>query len=176
MLLWSSITDVVELCGSSNVREDVKLTPVRQDVKTTKNVWKSEMVASHFLQVQVKSQVISCKSKSSHKSCGPVASQVKSQVIWPQVKSSHKSFGPNASQVTSHFVQVSSQVAHYFVQKYWSKKLYSKMEQALHEASVFFCYSGQLVQIAIGQIVQHVEFRTTDRRALSWNHPKTAQA
>ena len=54
----------------------------------------AEMAASHFLQVQVKSQVISLQV------------QVKSQVIWSDVKSSHKSFGPNTSQVTSLFVQV----------------------------------------------------------------------
>ena len=62
-------------------------TPSRQS-------YAAEMAASHFLQVQVKSQVISLQV------------QVKSQVIWSDVKSSHKSFGPNTSQVTSVFVQV----------------------------------------------------------------------
>ena len=56
-----------------------------------------EMAASHFLQVQVKSQVIWSDVKSS---------QVTSHLVRRQVKSSHKSFGPNTSQVTSLFVQV----------------------------------------------------------------------
>ena len=61
----------------------------------------TEMAASHFLQVQVKSQVISLQV------------QVKSQVIWSDVKSSHKSFSQTSSQVTSHLVQtqVKSQVS-----------------------------------------------------------------
>ena len=61
----------------------------------------TEMAASHFVQVQVKSQVIS------------LLVQVKSQVIWSDVKSSHKSFGQTSSQVTSHLVQtqVKSQVS-----------------------------------------------------------------
>ena len=72
------------------------------------------MTASHFLQVQVKSQVISLQV------------QVKSQVISVKEdtyrgkkkkgktsKSSHKSFGQTSSQVTSHLVQtqVKSQVS-----------------------------------------------------------------
>ncbi len=42
----------------------------------------SEMVTSHILQVQVKSQVIYFKLKSSPSHFRRVASQVKSRVIW----------------------------------------------------------------------------------------------
>ena len=62
-----------------------------------------ELYASHFLQVQVKSQVICCKSKSSHKFFGQRASQVKSQVISTPVKSSHKSSQVKSSQAKSQF-------------------------------------------------------------------------
>ena len=54
-------------------------------------VYIAEMAASHFLQVQVKSQVIS------------VQVQVKSQVIWSKHKSSHKSLCPSTSQVAHYF-------------------------------------------------------------------------
>ena len=64
-----------------------------------------EMAASHFLQVQVKSQVISLQVQVNSQVIS-VQVQVKSQVIWSDVKSSHKSFDPNTSQVTSPFVQV----------------------------------------------------------------------
>ena len=90
----------------------------------------AEMAASHFLQVQVKSQVISLQVQVKSQVISvqvqvksqviSLQVQVKSQVIWSdvkssqvtshlvrrQVKSSHKSFGPNTSQVTSLFVQV----------------------------------------------------------------------
>ena len=75
-----------------------------------------EMAASHFLQVQVKSQVISLQVQVKSQVISlqvqvksqviSLQVQVKSQVIWSDVKSSHKSFGPNTSQVTSLFVQV----------------------------------------------------------------------
>ena len=83
------------------------------------NLYLSEMAASHFLQVQVKSQVISLqvqvksqvislqvqvKSQLSHFLASP--SQVTSHLVRRQVKSSHKSFGPNTSQVTNLFAQV----------------------------------------------------------------------
>jgi hypothetical protein len=68
----------------------------------------AELLTSPMLQVQVKSQVISCKSKSSHKSFGLSSSQVKSQVIWSKSKSiqvtSHSEWQVNSSQVTSHFM------------------------------------------------------------------------
>ena len=67
--------------------------------------WYPEMAASHFLQVQVKSQVISLQVQVKSQVIS-LQVQVKSQVIWSDVKSSHKSFGPNTSQVTSLFVQV----------------------------------------------------------------------
>ena len=76
----------------------------------------AEMAASHFLQVQVKSQVISLQVQVKSQVISvqvqvksqviSVQVQVKSQVNWSDVKSSHKSFGPNTSQVTSLFVQV----------------------------------------------------------------------
>ena len=69
------------------------------------NASSSEMAASHFLQVQVKSQVISLQVQVKSQVIS-LQVQVKSQVIWSDVKSSHKSFGPNTSQVTSLFVQV----------------------------------------------------------------------
>ena len=62
-----------------------------------------EMAASHFLQVQVKSQVISLQVQVKSQVIS-VQVQVKSRVIWSDVKS---------SQVTSHLVQtqVKSQVS-----------------------------------------------------------------
>ena len=73
-----------------------------------------EMAASHFLQVQVKSQVISLQVQVKSQVIS-VQVQVKSQVIWSDGKSSHKSVGPNTSQVTSLLICPStSQVAHYF--------------------------------------------------------------
>ena len=68
-------------------------------------MYEAEMAASHFLQVQVKSQVISLQVQVKSQVIS-LQVQVKSQVIWSDVKSSHKSFGPNTSQVTSLFVQV----------------------------------------------------------------------
>ena len=72
----------------------------------------AEMAASHFLQVQVKSQVISLQVQVKSQVIS-LQVQVKSQVIWSDVKSSHKSFGQTSSQVTSHLVQtqVKSQVS-----------------------------------------------------------------
>ena len=63
----------------------------------------AEMAASHFLQVQVKSQVISLQVQVKSQVIS-VQGQVKSQVIWSDIKS---------SQVTSHLVktQVKSQVS-----------------------------------------------------------------
>ena len=81
------------------------------------------MAASHFLQVQVKSQVISLQVQVKSQVISlqvqvksqviSLQVQVKSQVIWSDVKSSHKSFGQTSSQVTSHLVQtqVKSQVS-----------------------------------------------------------------
>ena len=84
------------------------------------------MAASHFLQVQVKSQVISLQV------------QVKSQVIWSDVKSSHKSFGPNTSQVTSLFVQV--QVKSHIILSSCNtqsgpgiKSIYSELQSKIYE-------------------------------------------
>ena len=89
---------------------------------------RSEMYASQLLQVQVKSQVICCKSNSNLKSFVASPSQVtshllqvqfKSQVICCKSKSSYKCFGHRASEVKSQVswplqaiaqVQVKSQV------------------------------------------------------------------
>ena len=67
------------------------------------HVYSAEMAASHFLQVQVKSQVISLQVQVKSQVIS-LQVQVKSQVIWSDVKS---------SQVTSHLVQtqVKSQVS-----------------------------------------------------------------
>ena len=69
------------------------------------------MAASHFLQVQVKSQVISLQvqvksqviSLQVQVKSQVIWSDVKSQVIWSKHKSSHKSLCPSTSQVAHYF-------------------------------------------------------------------------
>ena len=85
---------------------------VKKTMLLSVDVYTPEMAASHFLQVQVKSQVISLQVQVKSQVIS-LQVQVKSQVIWSDVKSSHKSFGQTSSQVTSHLVQtqVKSQVS-----------------------------------------------------------------
>ena len=87
-----------------------------KDVQPRTADWRyetAEMAASHFLQVQVKSQVISLQVQVKSQVIS-VQVQVKSQVNWSDVKS---------SQVTSHLVQtqVKSQVS---LSKYKSSRTY----------------------------------------------------
>ena len=96
-----------------------------------------EMAASHFLQVQVKSQVISLQVQVKSQ-VSSLQVQVKSQVIWSDVKSSHKSFGPNTSQVTSLFVQV--QVKSHIILSSCNtqsgpgiKSIYSELQSKIYE-------------------------------------------
>ena len=106
------------------------------------------MAASHFLQVQVKSQVISLQVQVKSQVISlqvqvksqviSLQVQVKSQVIWSDVKSSHKSFGPNTSQVTSLFVQV--QVKSHIILSSCNtqsgpgiKSIYSELQSKIYE-------------------------------------------
>ena len=117
------------------------------------------MAASHFLQVQVKSQVISLQVQVKSQVISlqvqvksqvislqvqvksqviSLQVQVKSQVIWSDVKSSHKSFGPNTSQVTSLFVQV--QVKSHIILSSCNKQsgpgiksIYSELQSKIYE-------------------------------------------
>ena len=100
----------VPLYGEPSVRSTV----ICWQTLTTFNYQTPEMAASHFLQVQVKSQVISLQVQVKSQVISlqvqvksqviSLQVQVKSQVIWSDVKS---------SQVTSHLVQtqVKSQVS-----------------------------------------------------------------
>ena len=95
------------------------------------------MAASHFLQVQVKSQVISLQVQVKSQVIS-LQVQVKSQVIWSDVKSSHKSFGPNTNQVTSLFVQV--QVKSHIILSSCNKQsgpgiksIYSELQSKIYE-------------------------------------------
>ena len=98
-----SLQGLTGMVGETHtVKTDILIEP---EVKGSEQLYKAEMAASHFLQVQVKSQVISLQVQVKSQVIS-LQVQVKSQVIWSDVKSSHKSFGPNTSQVTSLFVQV----------------------------------------------------------------------
>ena len=91
------------IIGKDNTNPTIKLGDMTIDPSETYTYLGAEMAASHFLQVQVKSQVISLQVQVKSQVIS-VQVQVKSQVIWSDVKS---------SQVTSHLVQtqVKSQVS-----------------------------------------------------------------